>query len=206
MLATAIWLLWVLSHQKNGAVIPILLALLLQGMAAWILGRWGSIVKSAQTRGLAMGAAAGLILFSFIWGSQIVGISEPSNSNPSQQNGKDGINWEPYTEVAVEMHRKAGRAVFVDFTASWCLTCQVNERVALKTTDVIAKLKEKNVATLKADWTSYDPEITQALQKFGRNGVPFYLLYSPHEEEPKTLPEILTPNIVLDALDAINKK
>ncbi len=111
------------------------------------------------------------------------------------------IEWEPFSNEAVEAHQREGQPVFVDFTGSWCLTCQVNERVALHSEDVIAAFQKKNVAMLKADWTSYDPEITKALQAFGRSGVPFYLLYSSKDDEaPIPLPEILTPSLVLDAL------
>ena len=112
--------------------------------------------------------------------------------------------WEPYSEARVNALRAEGRPVFVDFGAAWCLTCQVNERVALSAAPVLAKFGEKNVATLKADWTSRDPAITEALTKLGRSGVPTYVLYSKDASAaPWLLPEILTPTLVIDALDRL---
>ena len=94
----------------------------------------------------------------------------------------------------------AGQPVFVDFTASWCLSCQVNERVALSRPEVMQAFGERNVALFKADWTREDPAITQALTALGRSGVPVYALYAPGQESPRLLPQVLTPGIVLDAV------
>jgi thiol:disulfide interchange protein DsbD len=94
--------------------------------------------------------------------------------------------------------------VFVDFTASWCLSCQVNERVALRTPQVDAAFKKGNVALLKADWTERDDSIAQALTSLGRSGVPAYALYASNSgEAPVLLPEALTPGIVVDHLDKL---
>ncbi len=91
--------------------------------------------------------------------------------------------------------------MFVDFTAAWCISCQVNERVALETARVRSAFHGYDVALLKADWTRRDPEITRALAEFGRVGVPLYVLYPPDPAaEPRVLPELLTPTIVLEAL------
>jgi thiol:disulfide interchange protein DsbD len=90
--------------------------------------------------------------------------------------------------------------VFVDFTASWCLSCQVNERVALRSVEVEQAFHSANVALLKADWTRQDPVITKALAAMGRDGVPVYALYTPGQSTPQLLPQVLTPGIVIDAL------
>jgi thiol:disulfide interchange protein DsbD len=95
--------------------------------------------------------------------------------------------------------------VFVDFTASWCLSCQVNERVALQQPQVQQAFKDANVVLLKADWTRGDDAITQALTAMGRSGVPAYALYVPGQSEPQLLPEALTPGIVTDALGKLPK-
>ncbi len=93
-----------------------------------------------------------------------------------------------------------GHPVFVDFTASWCLSCQVNERVAFGSPEVQKAFAENKVILLRADWTRYDDSITQALNSFGRSGVPTYALYVPGEKSPRPLPEVLTPGIVTGAL------
>jgi len=93
----------------------------------------------------------------------------------------------------------------VDFTAAWCLSCQVNERVVLDSDGVQQRLRTKNVALLRADWTKYDPQITAALSDLGRSGVPTYAVYPPGAP-PVVLPEALTPGIVDAALDVLPAK
>ena len=108
--------------------------------------------------------------------------------------------WQPWSADAVDRALAAGQPVFVDFTASWCLSCQVNERVALDQPEVMQAFQARNVALLKADWTRQDPAITQALTALGRSGVPVYALYTPGQTSPQLLPQVLTPGIVMDAL------
>jgi thiol:disulfide interchange protein DsbD len=116
-----------------------------------------------------------------------------------------GTTWQPWSEDAVGRALASGHPVFVDFTASWCLSCQVNERVALTRPEVMQAFKEHNVILLKADWTREDEAITHALEGLGRNGVPTYVLYSPGQSNPELLPEVLTPGIVTDALAKLPK-
>jgi len=108
--------------------------------------------------------------------------------------------WEPWSAQAVARYQAQGRPVLVDFTASWCLSCQVNERVALEQPSVQKAFQDANVALLKADWTRGDDAITQTLASLGRSGVPAYALYVPGETSPRLLPEALTPGIVIDAV------
>ena len=108
--------------------------------------------------------------------------------------------WEPWSADAVTRYQAQGRPVLVDFTASWCLSCQVNERVALEQPSVQKAFQDAKVALLKADWTRGDDAITQALALLGRSGVPAYALYAPGEKNPRLLPEALTPGIVIDAI------
>ena len=103
----------------------------------------------------------------------------------------------------MEQLRAEGRPVFVDFTAAWCLSCQVNKRTTLSAPAVQNAFDEKEVALLRADWTNRDPEITKALESHGRNGVPLYVLYKGDGSAPRLLPEILTQDIVLNALDRL---
>jgi len=114
-------------------------------------------------------------------------------------------NWEPWSADAVNGYVAEGRPVFVDFTASWCLSCQVNERVALTRPEVMQAFQEHKVVLLKADWTRHDEAITHALEGLGRSGVPTYALYIPGQSGAQLLPEVLTPGIVTDALAKLPK-
>jgi thiol:disulfide interchange protein DsbD len=110
----------------------------------------------------------------------------------------DWADWSPRAESEI---RDAGRPLLVDFTAAWCLSCQVNERLVLSTAEVGQAFEEHGVALLKADWTRRDPEITRALAELGRNSVPVYALHPPGGGDPVLLPSVLTKEIVLEALE-----
>jgi thiol:disulfide interchange protein DsbD len=107
--------------------------------------------------------------------------------------------WEAWSSQRIAELNAAGKPVFVDFTAAWCVTCQVNKRLVLNTDEVKSAFAERNVALVRADWTRRDDAITQALAALGRNGVPVYVLYRPGKE-PLLLPEVLQKQTVLDAL------
>ena len=111
----------------------------------------------------------------------------------------DEREWTAFTPATVAALTAAGRPVFVDFTAAWCVTCQVNKRLVLNADDVRARFAEKRVALVRADWTRRDPAITQALAALGRNGVPVYVLYRPGKE-PLLLPEVLQRSTMHEAL------
>ena len=111
-----------------------------------------------------------------------------------------GIVWEPFSPNLVDEGRKAGRPVFIDFTAAWCANCITNERFVLNTAAVATAFKQKNVLTVRADWSDFDPVISEWLKRFDRIGVPLYVLYRPGEDRPVIFPELLTQNVVLDAL------
>ena len=110
------------------------------------------------------------------------------------------IEWEKYSPNKIDTALKEGRGVFVDFTAAWCLSCQVNEKIAFGSEKVQDAFINKNILLLRGDWTNNDPAITKALAKFGRNSVPLYVYYRVGKD-PVLLPEILTPQIVLDELE-----
>jgi thiol:disulfide interchange protein DsbD len=104
----------------------------------------------------------------------------------------------------VTQYQAQGRAVFVDFTADWCLSCQVNERVVLERPEVLGKLQDGKIALVRADWTRHDEDIAHALATLGRSSVPTYALYPGTPGAPaRVLPEVLTTNTVLDALKAL---
>jgi thiol:disulfide interchange protein DsbD len=203
LMATVIWLAWVLGVQGGyGQVILLLGALLAVGLGAWILGRWGGLAGGAGTRYAARLIAGALIVAVVSFTAVRTGTISPAQTSGQYTDGK--LTWEPYSQDRVDKLRKEGQPLLIDFTAAWCLSCKVNERVAFNSDEVQNKLIEKNVTTIKADWTNRSTEITQALAAFGRNSVPLYVLYSGNSADaPIVLPEILTPRIVLDALEKI---
>ena len=115
---------------------------------------------------------------------------------------QDGLPYEPFTVQRLATLEAAGKPVFVNLTASWCVTCLINERVALDSDAVRHAFAARGIVALKGDWTSQNPEITSLLQQFGRSGVPLYLLYS-GKGEPVILPQILTASSVLEALGKV---
>jgi thiol:disulfide interchange protein DsbD len=189
LLATVAGLVWVFGQQTgNDGVVQLLLALVFVGLAAWIYGRW-----STSAPALVLTVFLGLV--GVVWAVQVASVSRKE-----QNQGEEG--WERFSPERLAQLRSEGKSVFVDFTASWCLTCQVNKRIALRREEVLQKFKAKGVILMEADWTQQDAVITQALAAFGRNGVPVYALYAPGRKV-ELLPEILTPQIVLDALEKL---
>jgi thiol:disulfide interchange protein DsbD len=194
--ATAIWLAWVLVRAYGADMLLALLpSFLLLAIAGWFLGRWPA-KRWATVAAAAI--LAGVIAVSVIAPSRLARASE---STTTESRG----GWEPWSAETVSRYQAQGRPVLVDFTASWCLSCQVNERVALDQPSVQKAFQDGNVALLKADWTRGDDAITQALTELGRSGVPAYALYSPGQSEPELLPEVLTPGIVIEALGKLPK-
>jgi thiol:disulfide interchange protein DsbD len=117
------------------------------------------------------------------------------------------LTWQPYSQQTLDQARAAGHPVFIDFTAAWCLSCQVNERLVLRSAEVQRQFAEHNITLLKADWTQYDPEITKRLASVGRSGVPTYVIYPPSPTgNADVLPELLTKDIVLTALQRVIKQ
>ncbi len=117
---------------------------------------------------------------------------------------KGMVGWEPFSRERLAALRASGKPVFVNFTAAWCVTCLVNERVALRSPAVADALAKKGVTALKADWTSRDPTIGLVLGSLGRSGVPLYVLYPAGVgAAPTLLPQSLTEGAVIDALDKI---
>jgi thiol:disulfide interchange protein DsbD len=140
-----------------------------------------------------------VIAISVLAPRKLAAAPETSSSRASQG------GWQPWSAQAVSLAQSAGRPVLVDFTAKWCLSCQVNERAALEQPEVEKALQDSNVLLLKADWTRYDDSITQALKSMGRSGVPAYALYTPGQDQPELLPEVLTPGIVIDAVSKLRR-
>ena len=194
LLATAAWLVWVFANQAGvDAAGLLLVALVLVGMGAWAWGRRDRV----QTRA---GRAAARALGIVATGGAVALVAVASALSPAEAaTGADG-GWEPYDAAAVAALVDAGRPVFVDVTAAWCLTCQVNKRTALHTDAVQDAFRRAGVTAVRADWTNEDPEITAFLDRFGRSGVPLYVYFPGGAADPVLLPEVLTPGLVLDAL------
>lgn len=198
--ATAGWLAWVLWIQRGTlALIWLFIGFLFVVKVGFVLKRWGSVATPAPKRRKAYVLSFFLICVAFFvaWYG-----AKNSTVSSTKTQSESGIQWIKYTPDVVEQLRAENRIVFLDFTASWCLSCQVNEHVALKNAVVIEKFKELNIAAVKADWTNYDEDITKALESFGKSSIPFYVIY-PREKDKDwvILPEIITPGIVIDALE-----
>lgn len=205
MLLTVLWLVWVFGAQTNTLGITLLLAAFLcLSFGCWIYGKWGTPVKSKTTRLISMGLLLACFAFS---GYVILQSTSPwvLAFSPAQES-KETALWQPFSEEKIAELQKKGTPVFVDFTAKWCLICQTNHLV-LSTPEVESKLNELGVVRMKADWTKNDKKITQALRKFGRNGVPLYVLYGANTKvSPQILPQVLTPEIVLQSLEKVDKQ
>jgi thiol:disulfide interchange protein len=194
LFATVIWLAWVYgrlfasggSGQAVDQVAKLLLCFLLLAIAGWTLGKWPAR-----------------------WASSIAAIviAAIALAIPLYQPKDTTLTWAPYSQQALDQARTSGHPVFIDFTAAWCLSCQVNERLVLRSPEVQHQFSQKNVVLLKADWTQYDSEITKQLASVGRSGVPTYVIYpASASATADVLPELLTKDIVLTAIQKDTKQ
>ena len=178
------------------ATAAVLAGLVLIAFAAWMRG----ISQAAQGRRriLAAAAAAAGLALALAVGGFTLGAPTPTPATAAA----DGIPWEPWSPRRVAAARAEGKPVFVNFTAAWCITCLVNERVALRSPAVARAFAGKDVVYLKADWTNRSPEIAAALEGFGRSGVPLYVLYPPRAEATILTP-VLTEGTILEAIEKL---
>ena len=198
MYATAAWLVWVFSQQAGTLGLGgLLAAAVLTGLAAWLYG-------VAQRRQLAGGRAA----VSFASAIAVLALAfaaalwpQPGGA-PAQASATatGDLVSEPFSPARLAELRAQGRPVFVNFTAAWCVTCQVNDKVALSGQRVAEAFKKAGVVYLKGDWTNRDPVIAQTLTEHGRAGVPLYLMYGPKSDDGDVLPQLLTESVVIDAV------
>jgi thiol:disulfide interchange protein DsbD len=193
MLLTVVWLLWVFSQQTSAEAVALLLAgLILVGGWVWSLG----LAKPAGqwVRAFFIACLCGLV-----WLSQPVWQAMPT---PGVSATKDDL-WQAWSPQRVEQAMQKQQAVFIDFTAAWCVTCQVNKQTTLRDPRVLKAFADRDVLLLQADWTRQDPVISQALNALGRSGVPVYVLQAPGKP-PQVLSELLSPDLVLKALAELN--
>lgn len=206
MLATVLWLLWVFGNQTNiNSTIELAFALLIAAMSAWVYGKCCGLMETTTKRVMGMMVAG--ILFAmavYVVSKSLPKGSEGRGAEERRVAGKTdshNLNWLPYSADEVAKLREGGHIVYVDFTATWCLTCQANKALVFGSQEVLNLVKELDVKLVRGDWTSYDPVITEELQRHNRSGVPLTLIYPADlAAEPIQLPEILTPGIVLEAI------
>ncbi len=200
LMAAVVFLIYVAGRQGGvDAMFVLLVVVLICAVAGWIFGRWGAPVRSKQARWIAKLLALVAISWSLYYGMGQTRAAYVSYGEVASAGNASG-QWQAWSTERVEAELAAGNPVFVDFTASWCLICQVNKKVALRTEATEVIFAERGIVALEADWTRYDPEITDALESFGRSGVPLYLLYTP-DGEVSVLPQSLTSGIVRDAVE-----
>ncbi|RRA49423.1 protein-disulfide reductase DsbD [Acidipila sp. EB88] len=199
ILATVIWLIWLFTQAAGvNALLGLLGGFLLLAVAGAVLGRWPAQRGATLSAIVIVALAAALPVYA------VQQFGAPLGAAASTAKGA-GNDWKPFTPEALAMYRAEGKPVLVDFTASWCLSCQVNERVVLDRADVQDRLRRSGVVLLKADWTRHDASIGEALATLGRSGIPTYALYpASATAPPQMLPEVLTTGVVYAALDELH--
>jgi thiol:disulfide interchange protein DsbD len=189
MWASALWLLWVLSGQVDkDTVLLVLIGGLIISLSLWLLEK-----NTSEKLGIKW--LVRLLVITLIVGSISI--------LPTEYSVKESRAERPgYSEALLNEYRESNQLVFLNFTADWCITCKVNEKVALNSKEVISVMEKKNIKYLEADWTRKDADIARKLEEYGRTGVPLYLLF-PSVGDPIILPEILTKDILLDYLNEL---
>jgi thiol:disulfide interchange protein DsbD len=186
LLLTAVWLLWVLGRQTNSdIIIGIICGAVFIAMGAWFY----NIKKSIA------------IIFFLL---ALLPLTNISSDKSFQTNSPLENGWEVYTEQRLQQLLQSNTPIFVNLTADWCITCLANEKVALNTDASKAAFNAAGVVKLKGDWTNYNPEITQLLNRFGRNGVPLYIFYPRATDSkfpaPQVLPQILSQETIINTI------
>jgi thiol:disulfide interchange protein/DsbC/DsbD-like thiol-disulfide interchange protein len=200
MYASAAWLLWVLAQQTSSLGLGAsLTGVILIAFAGWAYQKSKSSGRTGRLTALATALAA--FVLAVLLPLRFDDVAAASTTGTAAAVVRDAGGWQPYDVARAAEITAAGRPLLINFTASWCLTCLVNERNAFSDEAVQAIFRDKGVTLMKGDWTNRDPVITKALSAFGRAGVPLYVVYNakPGSPEPLVLPQLLTANIVHDA-------
>ena len=195
MLLTVFWLL-VVYKQQGGSMFRTSMALVMLAIGAYIWGKYANILNKKITRIKAVLICV-ILAFSAFMTAKIY-----TQERISENTQIEGNAW---SAQKVEELIKSGKAVFVDFTASWCLTCQYNKQI-INSAKVKKLFESNNITIIVADWTNKNAEIGNELRKYGRAGVPLYLLISPKDpKKPIILPSVLTQSIIVEAVDKIKQ-
>ena len=197
MYGAAAWLVWVFSQQAGALGLAALMAAaVFTGLAAWLYGKAQALRIAGGKPWVRFGFAAAAIACAAV----LAFWPEAPPAAAGQPAATGGLPTEPYSVARLQALQAQGKPVLVDFTAAWCVTCQVNERVALSTGQVADAFKQAGAVYMVGDWTNHNAEIAQTLAAHGRAGVPLYLMYGKAGGDPVVLPQILTPGIVVDAV------
>ena len=201
LMATLLFLLYVLGMQRGlQAVIWASCFLLVVSLACWMKGAFLVPIASARSRIVVIV----LMLLLVLGGGHYFIREKFAREKVTGSTAEPANGWLAFTPEKLETELARGSAVFLDFTAAWCVTCKFNESTVLESNIVREAFSRRGVVKLKADWTNADPAITKMLKQFGRPGVPLYVLYPAGKSaEPIVLPELLTKNIVLEQLENV---
>jgi thiol:disulfide interchange protein DsbD len=201
LLATLLFLLAVLGAERGvEAIIWASCFLLTLSLACWMKGAFLVPTASRKSRFISLSLAFTLVVGSAYY---FIGEKFAAAKTVSADTALQG-GWQRFTPQLLEAELKQGHAVFVDFTAAWCLTCKFNEAKVLEASAVRDAFQRRGVTKIKADWTNADPAITKMLKQFGRPGVPMYVLYPGDHAEPILFPELLTQNLILEKLETVS--
>ncbi|MBV7256978.1 thioredoxin family protein [Pacificimonas sp. WHA3] len=201
MLLTAIWLLWVLGKQSGVNALALgLVAATLLAFGLWCWGRSAYSARKAWWWIVSLLALGGVIYTSYLVYTHAQAGSTASTRQGGESRTLGSMDLEHFSSTKVADYVEAGQPIFVYFTADWCVSCKVNERVALASDEVGKSFEKRGIKVIEGDWTNQNPEITEWLQRFGRIGVPLYLYFPEGSSlnEPVILPQLLTPKLVIE--------
>ncbi|MET3663920.1 thioredoxin family protein [Caulobacter sp. 1776] len=205
MYGAALWLVWVFAQQSGPLSLAHLLAAgVLAAFGAWLYGlaqARRAVGEPALVSLLIALAALGLAVTVAIFGALAAHPPTDAVTASAETPSGPGLTAEAWSPERVKALQAEGRPILVDFTAAWCVTCQVNEKVALSGAKVAEAFKARNAVYMKADWTNRDPVIAKALAEFGRVGVPLYVVYPKNGGAPVILPQLLTEGLVIEAIE-----
>ena len=203
LLATVAWLLWIVNEQAGGRGVALFVGFILGTVVlSFCIGKFAPPGKNFKSE--VLGLTGGAIAFAFAWFTNIAPqyekvLDERFNARMAQQVLEDG--WYRYTPELVSEFAKAGKTVFIDVSADWCLTCKANEAAVLSDPALLQKLDSAGVVRMKADWTRETPEVNELLYSMGKSGVPAYAIYPKGDKAQQVvLPELLTSNLILEAI------